>query len=196
MVNLTLTNLYSRSCRLLYCVASIYRKTDSVVLNESFLESLGVGTKTQDRRVSNSKNSIFVSLDAPDIEPLLLLTIPNNGAQRTFRLKKDIPTCFSLRVPAESLVTNFENLFRSYPPVDFETLAFRLFSDISWKLIMPELFKFMFEKVSFDLDALEVIIALKAKKIKNVRILYPTLNQWIKELIDGMLTEVINIAYQ
>ena len=61
---------------------------------------------------------------------------------------------------------------------------------------MPELTKFMFEKVSFDIDALEVIIALKAKKIKNVRILYPTLNQWIKELIDGMLTEVINIAYQ
>jgi len=61
---------------------------------------------------------------------------------------------------------------------------------------MPELTKFMFEKVSFDIDALEVIIALKAKKIRNVRILYPTLNQWIKELIDGMLTEVINIAYQ
>jgi hypothetical protein len=180
----------------LYCVASICRKTDSVVLKKSFLDGLGVGAvAVADRRVSNSKSSIFLSLDASDIE-LPAVHIPNNGAQRTFWLKKDIPACFSLRVPAESLVTNFENLFRSYPPVDFENLAFRLFSDVSWKLIMPELSKFTFEKVSFDLDALEVIITLKAKKIRNVRILYPSLNQWIKELIDGMLTEVINIAYQ
>ena len=169
---------------------------DTVVLNKLFLDGLGVGTETQDRRRSYSKNSTFLSLDGSNID---LNHIPTEAYQRTHRLENDIPKCFSLEVAAETLGENFENLtqnpYKRYPPVDLENLAFRLFSDISWKLVMPELSQFTVKHASFDLDALEAIIVLGAKKMATVRLVYPSPTTWIRALIDGILTKVINIAY-
>ena len=165
---------------------------DIVWLNKLFLDGLGVGTETQDRRRSYSKNSTFLSLDGSNID---LNHIPTEAYQRTHLLENDIPTCFSLPVAAETLGENFENLYKRYPPVDLENLAFRLFSDISWKLVMPELSQFTVKHASFDLDALEAIIVLGAKKMATVRLVYPSPTTWIRALIDGILTKVINIAY-
>ena len=165
---------------------------DIVWLNKLFLDGLGVGTETQDRRRSYSKNSTFLSLDGSNID---LNHIPTEAYQRTHLLENDIPTCFSLQVAAETLGENFENLYKRYPPVDLENLAFRLFSDISWKLVMPELSQFTVKHASFDLDALEAIIVLGAKKMAKVRLVYPSSTTWIRALINGILTKVINIAY-
>lgn len=181
-----------------FILASTNRKADIVWLNKLFLDGLGVGTETQDRRISYSKNSTFLSLDGSNID---LNHIPNEAYQRTHLLEKDIPICFSLQVAAETLGENFENLtqpqnlFQRYPRVDLENLAFRLFSDISWKLVMPELSQFTVKHASFDLDALEAIIVLGATKMAKVRLVYPFATTWIRALIDVILTEVINIAY-
>ena len=171
---------FQRGCCLFY-----FRKIDTIILRKSFLDALNA-PEVEDNRISNNRKSKYTSLDAVRATDSMQ-KLAGDEQQRANLLTEKISTAFSLQVPAESLVNNFQKMITAYPPVDIENLAFRLFSDISWKLVMPELSEFKVEKASFDLDAFEAIVSVPKTFMKDTKILYSTHMDWLQYLVEIML---------